>query len=183
MRHLLAAPWLTLLLASMHNPAQAIPIFVNNPGFEASPTTGVNVGLIPGWTTATGSGSGWWNINTLPLGFWSVPAPEGNQVAFVARTDPGGPASIAQTLGATLQPNAVYTLTGSVGHPIGFGSSLNPDTLYTVELLAGGNLLSLISGTGPEGRRFKSCHRYQIKQRLTDKIGKPFLFPDEPVGK
>jgi hypothetical protein len=143
-----AAALLALALAS---PAEAALIAITNPGFEAQPTLGVNVGVPTGWT-ASGSGTGWWNINTLPLTFWNTAAPEGNQVAFVARTDPtDGPASLTQTLAATLAANATYTLSGMVGHPVGFGATRNAGTVYTVELLAGATVLNSVSGTGPEG--------------------------------
>lgn len=145
------APWLIALLFGAHIPAEATPITVINPGFESAPTLGVNTGNMPGWT-GTGSGFGWWNINSLPAGYWSAAAPEGNQIAFVGRETPAdGPASLSQVLGATLQAGGVYTLTGQVGHPIGFGAGRSPDTLYTVELLAGSTVVGTISGTGPEG--------------------------------
>lgn len=131
--------------------ARADLIAIINPGFESPVTTGFNIGPFTGWALS-GSGGGVWNINAAPLGFWTAPAPEGNQIAFVGRDDPpGAPASIVQTLSAVLQNNSVYTLTGFVGHPIGFGATPDPDTVYTIELLAGGAVVGTLSGTGPEG--------------------------------
>lgn len=127
------------------------PIAITNASFEHPNTSGVNIGPFAGWTLS-GSGGGVWNINTLPLAFWTAPAPAGNQIAFVGRSDPlPGPASISQILSATLQAATTYTLTGFVGHPIGFGSTPHPNTVYTIELLAGATLLGSLSGTGPEG--------------------------------
>lgn len=146
-------PGTLALLLGAHIAAWATPIALTNPSFEGPVTTGFSVGSITGWNIDSGgSGAGVWNIADAPLGFWTVPAPAGKQIAFVARDDPAGvPQSISQQLGATLQANALYTLTGQVGHPIGFGSTPDPDTVYTVELLAGTTTLSTISGTGPEG--------------------------------
>ncbi len=64
---------------------------------------------------------------------------------------PRGPAAYSQILSASLQNDTQYTLTGFVGHPIGFGGSQSPATVYTVTLLAGNNTLATSFGTGPEG--------------------------------
>ncbi len=139
-----------LLLLGASASAWASSVTITNPGFEDPATDFFSVGNITGWAI-TGSNAGVWNLNDTFTGFWSDLAPEGKQVAFVAREDPGGPASISQTLSDALLADSVYTLTGQVGHPIGFGSTLDPDTVYTVELLAGGTVLNSISATGPEG--------------------------------
>jgi hypothetical protein len=54
-------------------------------------------------------------------------------------------------MSATLEADTRYTLAGWAGHPIGYGSSPDPDTTYTVELLAGSVVLASTTGTGPEG--------------------------------
>src|SRR2546430_14514312 len=150
----LIATWAIVLLLSLHVSAGAVPIVLTNPGFENPPTASFLPGSIPGWTI-TGSGAGCWNIDPVggtPLGFWTTPAPEGTQIGFVARASPmPGPAAMAQVLRDTLHANALYTLTGQVGHPMGFGTSANPDTGYTVELLAGQASVRTLSSTGPEG--------------------------------
>ena len=128
--------------------ARAGFIPIANAGFEDPMTTSFTNGGATGWTLS-GTG-GVWNINNAPLGFWTVPAPEGNQIGWLSTAAGGGPSSYSQILSASLQANADYTLTGSVGHPLGFGSTPDPDTVYTVTLLAGGNVLASISGTGPE---------------------------------
>lgn len=146
-RLLLAA--VVLLPITMTASAQAGLIPIINAGFEDPPTTTFNNGLITGWTIS-GSGAGVWNINDAPLGFWDITAPEGKQIAYVSPAPaPGNAASISQVLGASLAANTVYTLSGEVGHPIGFGTTVN--TVYTIELLAGANVLGSLTGTGPEG--------------------------------
>lgn len=140
---------LALLVLASGVRADFIPI--TNPGFEDPPDAVFNTGPITGWTIS-GSGAGVWNINAAPLGFWDVGAPEGKQIAFVAReTEPGVAATISQTLSDLLLASTTYNLTGQVGHPKGFGATADPDTVYTVELLAGANVLASVSGTGPEG--------------------------------
>ncbi len=138
-------------LVACHGTAQAIPIGIVDAGFEDPPTSTSSIGAVSGWTIS-GSGAGVWNIGASPLGFWTVGATQGNQVAFVGREAPSGtPASISQVLSATLMANAAYSLTGEVGHPIGFGGTASPATTYTISLLAGSATLSSITGTGPEG--------------------------------
>jgi hypothetical protein len=114
-----------------------------------------------------GAGAGVWNINDMPLGFWNVPAPEGKQVAFVSNgPTPGAPASISQVLGTTLAENSIYTLSGTVGHPITAGASNG--TTYTISLLAGGNVLAAVSDTGPEGSM-------ELFELMFDSSGSPFV--------
>jgi hypothetical protein len=121
--------------------AESIPIV--NFGFE-SPPTATAVNGITGWTSSNSVfNSGVWNINADPAGFWNVPAPEGNQIAFVSEAV-NLPETISQTLAATLEPG-VYHLTGEVGHPIG------DPAVYTVALYAGTHLLASTNGTGPQG--------------------------------
>ncbi len=131
--------------------ANAISVSIVNAGFEDPPTTFYTNGPVTGWSIG-GSGGGVWNINVSPLGFWTAPAPEGRQIAWVSPAPaPGSFGSLTQGLTDVLVANSVYTLAGSVGHPIGYGASANPDTLYTVELIAGSTTLASVSGTGPEG--------------------------------
>lgn len=151
MSYKLFSAGLAAALLAGAGPAGAVPVTIINPGFEAQPQVpnSFGTGNPTGWIV-TGSGGGWWNITSNV--FWNSAAPEGNQVGFVARNDPTpGPASMSQVLAATLLPDTAYTLTGSVGHPLGFGTTPNPDTVYTVELLAGNALLASLTGTGPEG--------------------------------
>jgi hypothetical protein len=73
---------------------------------------------------------------------------------------------MSQILSATLQADTEYTLSGQVGHPIGFGSSLG--TVFTAQLIAGSNVLASVSGTGPEG----SFEPFQV---TFDSSGSPYL--------
>jgi len=142
--------------------ASAAPVPIVNPSFElpdmdlvgcntlpdtATCTTfGVGVGSAVGWTTS-GSGGGVWDINNFSAGFWTVGAPDGDQIGWLAPAppNPSAPAGFSQVLSAVLQANTVYTLTGFAGHPTGF------PTTYSAELYAGGNLLASVSDTGPQG--------------------------------
>ena len=136
-----------LLIWNCPTHAGSIPIV--NAGFEDPITSGFTSSGATGWTLS-GTGGGVWNINADPLGFWTVPAPEGNQIGWLSPAPaPGGPATYSQVLSSVLQADTTYTLTGEVGHPIGFGATNG--TVYTVSLLAGTNVLASISGTGPEG--------------------------------
>src|SRR4051794_10829856 len=113
----LALAALALLVGGVGE-AKASFLTITNAGFEDPPISTYNNGPITGWTIS-GRGAGVWNINADPLGFWNVPAPEGNQIAFVSTASaPGSLASISQTLTDNLQANTSYTLTGEVGHPI-----------------------------------------------------------------
>ncbi len=158
---------LCMLLHSATRTA-AGPIPIVNAGFEDPSTTVYTYSTIsiPGWSFG-GSGGGVWNINSDPLGFWSVPAPQGSQIGWLAPAfGNGSPASMSQILSATLQADTEYTLSGQVGHPIGFGSSLG--TVFTAQLIAGSNVLASVSGTGPEG----SFEPFQV---TFDSSGSPYL--------
>jgi hypothetical protein len=151
MSYKLFSAGLAAALLAGASPAGAVPVTIANPGFEVDiqGSGGFSVGSPTGWTLT--GGGGWWNINASPS-FWASAAPEGNQVGFLGRTGvTPTSATMSQVLAAALLPDAAYTLTGSVGHPIGFGSTLDPDTVYTVELLAGNSTLASLTGTGPEG--------------------------------
>ena len=123
--------------------AWSTPIAILNAGFEDPPTASFG-GAINDWTILGDAGA--WNINAMPLGFWTVPAPEGNQVATLVGVGVPGPGTLSQVVGV-LAADTIYTFSGMVGHPIGFSSG----TIYTAQLLAGGNILATTSGTGPEG--------------------------------
>jgi len=65
-----------------------------------------NTGPIPDWTTAGPGQAGSWQPSTTYL---NLPLPNGNIVAY----SNGG--TISQILGATVQPDATYTLSVNVG--------------------------------------------------------------------
>jgi hypothetical protein len=103
-------------------------ISILNPSFEMTstldqsagcptPTPCFNNGPIPEWTTVTG-GFG----SFAPTSFFSVPLPDGSTI--VAYTNGG---TLSQTLGISLLPNSVYTLSVDVGRRLdksGVGYSL-----------------------------------------------------------
>ena len=153
-----AFAWISLPLT-----AGAGPITILNAGFE-SPATGFLAAPIDNWTV-TGDTSVW-NINTSPVGFWNVPAPEGNQVGTFSGVGTGA-SSAEQTVGV-LAANSVYTLSGYVGHPLGYGASQTPDTVFLAQLWADSNLLASTTGTGPEG----SFQQFQVQ---FDSTGSPFV--------
>jgi hypothetical protein len=137
------------VILTWHCPTRAGSIPIVNASFEDPVTSTYTNSGATGWTL-TGTGGGVWNINADPLGFWTVPAPEGNQIGWLSPAPaPGGPATYSQVLSSVLQADSTYTLTGEVGHPIGYGATIG--TVYTISLLAGTNVLASISGTGPEG--------------------------------
>jgi hypothetical protein len=118
------------------------------------------------WVLSGASPGGTWNINNSST-FWNTPAPDGNQIGYLAGTDASGsPADALQNLGVNLSSNADYVLSVDVGHPIGFGSTLG--TEFTIELLAGGNVLSSFTGTGQEGS-------FQNFQLLFNSTGSAFV--------
>lgn len=128
---------------------QAYSITIQNAGFESpviAGAPGYNNSPPTAWTFS-GSGGGVWNITDFPLGFWTVPAPQGKQIAWLAPAPASPPSSLRQTLGDTVVANTKYHLSGFVGHPIGF----NLGTIYTAALYANGTLLASTTGTGPAG--------------------------------
>ena len=138
---LLASAWPTL--------AGATPIAITNAGFEDPVTSYYTTTGATGWTLS-GSGGGVWNINSSPLGFWTTPAPQGNQVGWLSPAPaPGSSATYAQALGVPFELNTTYTITGQVGHPLGFGSTIG--TSWMVSWFAGDDFLVSLSSTGPEG--------------------------------
>lgn len=157
---------IALMVAALGLPLQveAYSITVQNAGFESPATGTIAPGAPTFWTEITGGGSGAWNINAFPFGFWTVPAPEGNQIAWLSDAPgpgghPGSPATLTQVLGDTLTLNTIYKLSGRVGHPIGYdtidGSLGGAKTVYTVSLLANGFPIGSVAGNAPAGK-FKS---------------------------
>ncbi len=131
------------LVAFMPQLCAADVITIINPSFEDPALQDDEViGNVNGWVI-DGTGGGTWNINTSS--YWNTPAPDGNQVGYATDSSFVGPASLTQDLSVSLLANSTYSLDAYVGHPIGFA------TQYSIDLLAGGNILASVSGTGPEG--------------------------------
>jgi hypothetical protein len=142
---------LVAVLLGVPDIVKAISIPVLNGGFESPVATygGLTLAGTPPdhWFSPDYVGGGLWDINHYPYGVWNAPAPEGNQVLYVGSFR--GPDWYQQTLTHNIQANSQYTLTGSVGNPIGYV------TQYTAELLAIDgqveNVLASFSDSGPEG--------------------------------
>lgn len=138
---------------SMSSAVSQASITIVNPGFEdpVAGGSGVTNGSPPGWVLV-GTG-GVWNINSpTDYGFWDVGSPEGKQVGFLTSAPEPGvgslPSSFTQVLTDTVD-TGLYTLSGQVGHPRGYGANVDPslDTIWTVELLAGATVIASNSGT------------------------------------
>ena len=156
--------------------ALAAPIEIVNPGFEelyqgsdvltgsfpvgpppngwtrydlgGSPVSGSLLGVLNPGTQADYDADGAGLSPCFPDG-----APEGDNVALLFKSGPGAADEygIEQTLGATLEPDTVYSLTVEVGNiqtcaglPPGFRNTFNLDGFpgYRIELRAGGTLLA-----------------------------------------
>jgi hypothetical protein len=120
------AAGVTLLVG---NQVAAVPITINNPGFEdpAQADGGFTTGLITGWVAPGAQGV--FNPTTAQIAV----VPEGVQVGY----SNGG--SITQMLSASLTADTQYTLTVQVGRR-NDGCCGNP--LFTMDLLAGGAVLN-----------------------------------------
>jgi hypothetical protein len=134
-----------LLALGLPAQVQGYTITINNASFENPATATTNNNPPTGWTEAGTGGTGVWNINALPAGFWTVPAPDGNQVAFLSDApQPGSSSSLSQVV-ANVEADTRYSLTGYVGHPI------NNQTVYTASLYAGAFLVGSTGGVAPLG--------------------------------
>lgn len=145
--------------------ACAAPITINNASFESPVVASFISGSPQDWSLS-GSGGGVWNITDSPLGFWSVGAPDGRQVAWLAPGGTTSSAAIQQSLGASLTDATLYTLTGFVGHPTGVGSTIG--TTFTASLLVGGDVVASVTGTGPESS-------FTTFSLVFDSTGSPFI--------
>ena len=124
-------------LALMSDVACADSISIQNPSFEitnplnqscAGTGCAFNGGPIPGWT-----GGGSFQPSSV---FFNLPLPDGNIVAYTN----GG--SISQTLGVSLDPNSMYTLSVFVGDRL---DHRNAD--FSIALLAGSTTLCSFSAS------------------------------------
>lgn len=134
---------LALICLSTHQaPAALIPIA--NAGFE-SPVTPSAGNPPDDWVNLSGSGAGGylWNINDDPQGLWTVPAPEGRQVLFVASSSSAS-GIFSQVLTSTIRPDTVYTLTGYAGSALG-------SYHYIVSVLANGQHIAGAMDLAPPG--------------------------------
>lgn len=134
-----------LLLAG---PAAAGPLAIVNAGFEtpALGDGGFTNGAITGWTATGTAARGVLNPTTAQL----VAPTEGVQVAYL---DGGGTAvTLSQTLAATVVAGETYVLETDFAYRLNLPTTQPP---FTLELLAGGNVVASFSG-GP-GNGFGSA--------------------------
>ncbi len=140
----------------------AVPIVVQNPGFEANPVADgtYTVTVFPtGWTKYDPNNIIGQNYNSMgilnPTGTVLYPAgaPEGKNVALVflwrMQTD-GIPVGFSQQLTATVQPKTLYTLQvriGNIAAMMGDPWDLTGFPGYRVELLAGNTVLAQDNNT------------------------------------
>ena len=137
--HVISALFATVLCVVTQPTVHAATIAITNPGFESYV-------LADGASTTSGTGltSYGWTVSASPsiyVGVWNptsthFPAgiPEGVNVAYCHGC------AISQTLTETLAANIIYSLQVDIGYAkYGFST---PFGGYTVQLLAGGNLLT-----------------------------------------
>jgi hypothetical protein len=146
-----------LLVLCMAGQVRAVSISIPNGDFESPATLTFGNG-IANWTQV-GNPGGVWNINADPCPFdpkvcyWTVPAPDGNQVGFLA-SGGGGSGGLEQALNSFLTADTLYTLTGWIGTPATSPQDLEFQSNYTISLLAVGtdgtdHLLSSLSSNCP----------------------------------
>ncbi len=128
---------LTAGLALSAHYAAADPITVLNPSFESpvlAATGNSNNGPIDNWTiTSFGSAAaaGVWYLPDAP--YFTVNAPDGNQVAFIyGGTGVTGGGSIAQTTSSLFQSGTNYTLSFYVGQLALAGGLTYPGTVDAI---------------------------------------------------
>jgi hypothetical protein len=157
---------IVVLVATTQAIATAVPIVIVNPGFEAplvNPAFALTLAGTPVdfWYSPDYLGGGQWDIGMNPYGSWTdVQAPEGNQILYIGAFR--GPNYYEQTVAHIIQANATYTLTGFVGDPEGY------QTMYTVDLRAGDNVLASVQGLGQDG----SFEQFQVQ---FDSADSPFV--------
>ena len=143
--------FILLILLSIQHQAQATMVFVENAGFEdPSLPNGSFVFNVPGWTQILGL-SGVFNPRVEQF---RDEAPEGENTLFLSGSSGGNrnqPASVSQTLTEILTANTTYTLQVEVGNR--FDSDFSG---YSIELLAGGNVLALENSLSPLEGNFET---------------------------
>ena len=143
--------FILLILLGIQYQAQATMVFVENAGFEdPSLPNGDFVFSVPGWTQTFGL-SGTYNLRVEQF---PDEAPEGENVLFLSGSSGGNrnqPASVSQILTEVLTINTTYTLQTEVGNRLDANFSG-----YSVELLAGGNVLAIEDSLSPSDGTFET---------------------------
>lgn len=151
-----------LLIAVLSVPifSEAVPVDINNPGFESNILADGSWQLgITGWTT-----SGWTGVWNPRAGYFSTGIPEGNNVAFTEGS------SISQTIdNYLLTANTLLTLSVDVGWRLDYATK--PE--YAVQLLAGGSLLASESSTPLVKGRFVTSELTYSVTDLNPYLGQP----------
>ncbi len=147
---------ISLLVAWLVPAAQAQPLEIQNPGFEAvelmdDEFLAGQLGGAPGWVGTVNNGWGAWNPH---VDAYPDQAPEGSNIGILYQNPGLGSVEMSQTLSATLQPEATYTLSLFVGNPQAYFSELyniffdfEGFPSYRVELRAGGVVLAADDNT------------------------------------
>src|SRR5437879_12288354 len=117
----LAVCLLTRLVTTTANANLIVNASFEDPG-RASFSSGA---IINGWCPIAGAGARVWNINDLPLTFWTAGAPD------------GVPPHVRQTFSAAVLPGVTSTFSGYVGHPVGYERALVRPTIYVVAAARG----------------------------------------------
>jgi len=134
-----------LVLAS--GAAQAVPVTIQNPSFEANVLAdGAFVLTITNWSF---SGSDTGTFNPHAAAYPGGVAPDGQNVAFIsAGSAPGD--TISQVLSDVLTAGVTYTLDVEVGERAD-GLTINT---YVIQLVAGGAVLASDSSASPAAGTF-----------------------------
>ena len=147
---------ISLLVTWLVPAAQAQPLEIQNPGFEAVELAddeflAGQLGGAPGWEGTNNNAWGAWNP---PVDAYPDEAPEGSNIGFLYQNPDLGSVAMSHDLSDTLQPEATYTLSLFVGNPQAYFSELynfffdlEGFPSYRVELLAGGVVLAADDNT------------------------------------
>jgi hypothetical protein len=156
-------PWLPIALVLLAAPAQAAPVAIANPSFEADFAADGTfpVGVPQGWSLVDPEGIVDQDDDAVGVvnsdggaPFFPGGVPDGSNAAliFLSGDVGAGEVSLEQTLAATAEADTTYTLTVQVGN-IASGTGLPPFDVYgffdldgfpgyRVALLAGGTMIA-----------------------------------------
>ena len=143
---------ISLLVTWLVPAAQAQPLEIQNPGFEAVELAddeflAGQLGGAPGWVGTNNNAWGAWNPH---VDAYADEAPEGSNIGWLYQLPNQGPVAMSKTLSDTLQPEATYTLSWFVGNFSELYQTffdLEGFPSYRVELLAGGVVLAADDNT------------------------------------
>ncbi len=145
--------------ASIGSASASTPISITNPGFETIPSNPAWIncsgtgavgsggagcqdtlnGIVPGWTASNSSAIGLFQPGP---NYFTLPLPAAEETTLLQISN----GTLSQTLTATLQPSTLYTLQVDVGRRL---DNLYPSTPPTVQLFAGSTLIASATGAEP----------------------------------